>query len=392
MKLRFRDIDKKWKEYALAGCVCILFFVCITNLGRIWSVLAGFFRILKPVFLGFVIAYIINPLAVFFQDKLFKKIKKERIRWTVSVMLTLVIGIFAMALLMASLIPQIIDNIVSLAKNYQSYIAGLKSFIENLDGPIADLPIIDDILEMLSSDGGLIAQIGKVITNNAAAIIEKTTSIGAAAVSWFIGGIFAVYFLMAKHSIKKTFARLFTLLLSSLEYQRVNILVEKFNTIFSKYIVCELLDSLIVAGVNYVFMGICGMPDSLFISFIIGITNLAPTFGPIIGAVLAVFILLLVDPAAILPFLIFTVVIQSLDAYVIKPKLFGDALNVPGVLILVAIIIFGKLMGVPGMLIAIPAAGIIVYIYTELFIPWLELKKDLKAYKKEQSQEISLHK
>ena len=117
-------------------------------------------------------------------------------------------------------------------------------------------------------------------------------------------------------------------------------------------------------------------------SVVIGVTNLIPTFGPIIGWVVGSFILLLVDPVAVLPFLIFAFTLQTFDGYVFKPKLFGDVLNVPGFLILMAIIVFGKLMGVTGMLISIPVAAILVYIYNEAFIPWLELKRDLNEYNK----------
>ena len=89
----------------------------------------------------------------------------------------------------------------------------------------------------------------------------------------------------------------------------------------------------------------------------------------------------------ILPFLIFTLVIQLLDSYLIKPKLFGGALNVPGLVILIAIIVFGKLFGVLGMLIAIPAAAILVYFYSEVLLPWLELRQELKEYRKDMGQQ-----
>ena len=161
-------------------------------------------------------------------------------------------------------------------------------------------------------------------------------------------------------------------------------LAAKFNAIFSKYIVCELADALIIGALNAVFMKIFRMPYVLIISVIVAVTNLIPTFGPLIGGGIGAFILLLIKPTAVIPFLIFTLIVQTLDAYLIKPKLFGNALNVPGVLILIAIIIFGKLMGVTGMLLAIPFAAILVYLYTERLVPWLEKrkKKELDAEEK----------
>ena len=132
-------------------------------------------------------------------------------------------------------------------------------------------------------------------------------------------------------------------------------------------------------------MLIMGMPDVALISVVVAITNLIPTFGPLIGAVFGTFILLLLKPSAVIPFLILTAVLQTFDAYFIKPKLFGNALSVPGALILVAIIVFGKLMGVIGMLISIPCAAIIVFLYDEILIPKLELNRDLKQFKNKSS-------
>lgn len=385
MKFKLNDIDKKWKEYALAGCVCVLFFVCLTHLGSIWLVISKIFSVLKPVFIGFIIAYILNPLAVWLQHKLFKGIKKESLSWTLSVVLTIIIVLLIFALLISLLIPQIIENVSSLAENYQSYINSAIQFIVKLKRTFGDAAIFDNMIRFLS-EGALIAKIGEIFKSNAQSIIQATTTIGGAAMNWGVGAIFAIYFLMAKDSIFKEFDRAFSLMLSPLKYTRLKMLTNKFNAIFSKYIVCELLDALIVGCANYIFMILLKMPDALIVSVTIGVTNLAPTFGPIVGAVIGSFILLLVQPASILPFLLFTLVLQTLDGYVIKPKLFGDALDVPGVLILAFIVVFGKLMGVPGMLIAIPVAGIVVYIYNEAFITWLELKRDLKQYQADQNK------
>lgn len=386
MKFKLKDIDSKWKVYALAGCVCVLCFVVLTQLGTIFGALGELLSILQPVIIGLVMAYIINPIAVFFKNKVFKNLKKEKTQWSLSVLVAIIIVLAIIALLLVLLVPQIVENIVSIAENYQTYIDSLTNYIENSSSPIAGILRSANVLNLLSAEGGALDSIGDFLVNNARVIIEKTTSFGSTAFNWFIGAIFAFYFLSAKNDILKEIAKAFKLMLSPLKFEKGKILFAKFNAIFSKYIICELLDAAIVGVANYIFMLVCKMPNAVFVSFVVGLTNLAPTFGPIIGLVLGSFILLLVKPAAIIPFVIFTMVLQTVDGYVIKPNLFGDALNVPGVLILIAIIIFGKLMGVTGLLLAIPIAAIVVYIYSEAFIPWLELRKDLKAYRKEEAQ------
>ncbi len=386
MKDFFKDIDKKWKAYALAGCISVLFFVCITHLDTFGYAIAKLLKILSPVIIGFVLAFIMNLVAKLFQRTAFKKIKKETTRWQLSVLISLIVVLLAIALLLMSLIPQMIESIEVFIENFPAYIETLKEFIASSGLPIQNIESIDELLDSFSADNGLITQLSNLILDNGLSIINTTTNIGVRALNWLIGAIFAIYFLFDKKNICAAFAKFFKLSLNPLQFEKGKILANKFNVIFSKYIGCQLIDTLIIGGVNYIVMVILKMPNVLFISFVVGITNLAPTFGPIVGGAIGAFVLLLVKPASVIPFLILTVLLQLCDAYVIKPKLFGDALNVPGVLILIAIIVFGKLFGVMGILLAIPLVAIIVYIYKEMLIPWLELRKDLDEYGKETTE------
>jgi len=147
------------------------------------------------------------------------------------------------------------------------------------------------------------------------------------------------------------------------------------NNILVRYIVFSLLDGVIVGGANAVFMAICGMQYVGLVSVVCGVTNLIPSFGPVIGAVIGGFILLLVNPWHALMFLAFTAILQTLDGYVIKPKLFGDSLGVSGLLILCSIVLFGNIFGVVGILLAIPLAAIIDFTYEEGILPLLEMRR-----------------
>ena len=376
MKLDFKGWGNRWKELALAGCVCVLFFVCITHLGSIFEYIGKFFSLFRTVFIGAIMAYILYPLAAFFRDRVFCRVKTKKLCWVLSVILTVVIIVTVLALLLAMLIPQLTNSVASLLDNIDTYAEQLKKAVAGMSSPIGEL--VDTLLESFIGDNGLLPKIGKLITEDISGLIKTTSNVGSAALSWLIGAIISVYLLLARDPIINSAQNLMTLLFKPLTCHRAETVLNTFNVIFSKYIICQLLDSLIVGTSNFIFMLCTGMPDALFISVIVGIANLVPTFGPIAGAAVGGFVLLLVKPGAVLPFLIFTVAIQIVDAYFIKPKLFGGVLNVPGVLILIAIIVFGRLWGVVGMLIAIPAAAILVYLYVELLIPWLKRKKESK--------------
>ena len=107
-------------------------------------------------------------------------------------------------------------------------------------------------------------------------------------------------------------------------------MLRRCHAILNRYIVFNLLDSLIVGTANALFMAIVGMPYVGLVSFVVAVINLVPTFGPVIGAIIGGFILLMVNPWHALAFLIFTAILQTIDGYILKPKLFGDSLGVSG--------------------------------------------------------------
>ena len=381
MKKIFKNVNERWKEYALAGCITVTLLVVLLNIGKVVGGLWNFLKLFSPVFLGVIIAYVLDPLASFFSRTLFGKMKNEKAAWGLSVLLTVIIVLGFLTLVISMLIPQVAGNIQNLLDNAEGYLDSLVAKYE--DHPLVSGIIADNVNEYLIGENGVLERVTSFIAGNMKTLISTASNFGGKAANVAVGFILALYFLLAKSSIKAAFSKFFSLTLTPLKYMRGKILFDKFNMIFSKYIVCELLDSLIVGLVNFLFMTICGMPNALFVSVIVALTNLAPTFGPVAGAVISTFILLLSAPNKVVLFLLFTLALQTLDGYVVKPKLFGGVLNVPGVVILLSIIICGKLMGVAGMLLAIPIAAIVVYGYTEVFISRRELKRELEEYKKE---------
>jgi predicted PurR-regulated permease PerM len=180
---------------------------------------------------------------------------------------------------------------------------------------------------------------------------------------------------MDKVQLLKGCKRLWKAVTSERSYQISNDFLGRCNVIMTRYIVFDLLDGLLIGVMNAMFMLVVDYPYVPLISVVVGVTNLAPTFGPILGAVIGSFILLLINPWYALVFLIFTIALQTLDGYVIKPRLFGGKLGVPSIWILISLIVMGRMFGVPGIFLAIPFAAIINFIYQEVVLPRLERRR-----------------
>ncbi len=163
------------------------------------------------------------------------------------------------------------------------------------------------------------------------------------------------------------------------KHKYTGIFVKRCNAIIIRYISFDIVDGIIVGVVNLIFMLAAGIPYSVLISVIVGITNLAPTFGPIVGCLVGAFILVLVNPWFALSFIIFTIILQTVDGYILKPRLFGESLGVSPLMILVSIVLGGRLFGVAGILLAIPFAAIIDFIWRDYILKRLE-ERHLKRY------------
>lgn len=130
--------------------------------------------------------------------------------------------------------------------------------------------------------------------------------------------------------------------------------------IFTGYIRCSLLDAVIIAAANAVFLYIMKMPHIVLIAVLAGVTNLIPSVGPVIGTILGGILLLIHDPLCALWFLLFSAVLQLLDGWLIRPKLFGSSLGLPALAVFLVTLAGSFFFGVAGLLFAVPAAAVVM--------------------------------
>ena len=366
--------NQKWYNNAVAILIGVVGYVILTNLGTISGTLQVIGSYFMPVIYGCVIAYMVNPLAAMLQRSIFSGIRNESVKWGLSIFLGMFMVILLLGCLLFMLIPQLIDSVALLIGNMDTYVATMDRMIRNLNIPGLD---IESQLEGLAtSSEDLIKTATQFLSTSLRSIVSASRGVGRNLVNLFLALILSFYLLGSKESIKAGSKRLMKAALPDRLYETIRTFLNRCNNILVRYIVFSILDAIIVGGVNALFMAITGMQYIGLISAVVGITNLIPSFGPVIGGAIGCFILLLVNPWHALAFLIFTLVLQTVDGYLIKPKLFGNSLGVSGLLILVSIVVFGNIMGILGILLAIPLAAIIDFSYEEYFLPFLERRKE----------------
>ena len=121
----------------------------------------------------------------------------------------------------------------------------------------------------------------------------------------------------------------------------------------------KLIDALIVGVITYIFMLLAHLPYAALVSALVGVTNVIPFFGPLIGMVPSALLLLLDKPVNALIFIIFSLILQQIDGNIIENRILGEKLGISDFWVLVAILLFGGVFGIVGMLLGVPVFVVI---------------------------------
>ena len=142
--------------------------------------------------------------------------------------------------------------------------------------------------------------------------------------------------------------------------------VKATDRIFSGFVRGKLLDSLIIGILCFVFSSLFKFPYAPLVSVVVGVTNIIPFFGPFIGAIPCALLLLLVNPAHCLMFLVFIIILQQVDGNLIGPKILGNTTGLSSFWVLFSILLFGGLWGITGMIIGVPLFAVLYDIFRQL--------------------------
>ncbi len=370
---------KKWFSYSIATCSAVVLYMIMSNFSNIAQGFSSLYGYIKPVVSGLIVAYVFNPLSKVFNDKVFKKMKNETAKWRLSVVCSLVVLIVAVVLLFVALIPQLVDSVSTFVSNVDGYVATTQGILRDLEKNDTTGIFSGELGALATMGDKILDKIGEYFSNNVGNVVTTSANIGKGIFDAVMAFILAIYLLLDKARLKSGFAKFTGLIMKPEAHKNAAIFFQRCNTIIIRYISMDIVEGIIVGVINLIFMLVGGIPYAVLISVIVGVTNLAPTFGPIIGCVIGAFILVLIQPWYALAFIIFTIVLQTVDGYILKPRLFGESLGVSPLMILIAIVIGGRLFGVAGILLAIPFAAIIDFIWRDYVLKKLE-ERHSKVY------------
>lgn len=369
-KKKWYILDGSHVQLLIVLIVAILFYVGLNHFSVVTVRINQFMGVLSPFIVGFAIAYLLNTPMCFFERKLFPN---HRFKRALSILLVYALAFAVVAILLGLIVPQVVQSVKDLAGNMQTYLTSLDQLVQDLTEQF-DLDA-DAINDMFGNFQNMISN----MTAKAAEALPQLLDVGFAIGSGVIAGITAlissIYMLAGKDRLVPQLKKLLYATVSKRRSDWLLGVCGQANRVFVGFINGKIIDSAIIGVLCFILCAIFRIPYPMLVSVTVGVTNVIPFFGPIIGAIPCLFILVIVDPWAALRFFALVIGLQQFDGNILGPKILGDSTGLSAIWVLISIVTCGGLFGFPGMILGVPTFAVLYALVREWVNKRLKAKK-----------------
>lgn len=361
------------KNIITIGAAAFVLYLCIHYWPAAASLLGTLLAAALPLFIGGIIAYLLNILMSFYERGFFPNSKKKaanKCRRPVCLIFS-VVSLFAVfGLIIGLIVPQLISCIRLL-------VTEMPVFFEDVVSQLEQTNILsDEWMQRLSALNfqSEIKQISETIFSGFSNILDIFTGMISSVVSGItttvLAFVFAIYLLLGKDKLNAQAKRLMKRYVKERWRVKIEYILSAANHCFHRFVVGQCTEAVILGVLCTIGMLILRLPYAVMIGAVIAFTALIPIVGAFLGGAIGAFLIFMESPVQALIFLIFLIVLQQLEGNLIYPRVVGSSIGLPGIWVLAAVTIGGGVFGIFGMLISVPIAATIYQL----------LKNDLHQY------------
>lgn len=364
----------KWLYWFIFAVAVITVYKTLDNFSNIANWIKGILDVLMPFIIGIFIAYIFyipcrNMENIFTKSK-FKIIRKKA--RPISIFVIYLIALIIIVLAINFIVPALATSVTDLANNlvnyYNNTIEGFKNIpedsilrkidIEKIANSLANI----NIEEFINLD--TITQYAKGAIGIANGLFD-----------FFVSLIVSVYILLERKQILGFIKKLAGVIFKEKTYNALGKYFNNTNAIFFKFLSSQILDGFVIGVLTSIAMMILGVRYAILLGFLIGLSNLIPYFGAIVGVGIAIIITIFTGGITQAIWLaIIVIILQQIDANIINPKIVGNSLKISPLLVIFAVTIGGAYFGVLGMFLAVPVFTVLKILIQD----YIEYKNKIK--------------
>lgn len=365
-----KQLDSSIRNRVISGVIvafaAVGLYFLFQNVSGIVKIVDTVVGVMQPFIFGLAFAFILNLPMVFLENRFLKlaekrkkpgiKVNRKAIR-ALSLFLALLILFFAVTLFLVPIIPQLVVSVETFVGNITDYIDQLDAFVGNL---VERFHLDPELVEgLLPSFDKLVDYVVDLLSGSIPQVVNFTSQITSAVLNVVVGLIVSIYFLYSKETFFGQTKKVLYAIFKRETAGKIIRIAGLSNRTFTGFVSGKVIDSLIIGVLCFVGLTAMKMPYTLLISFIVGVTNVIPFFGPIFGAIPSTLIVLLVDPLKAMLLLVFIIALQQFDGNILGPRILGDSTGLPTLWVMFAIIVGGGLFGFVGMLVSVPTFAVI---------------------------------
>ncbi len=364
----------KWLYWFIFAVAVITVYKTLDNFSNIANWIKGILDVLMPFIIGIFIAYIFyipcrNMENIFTKSK-FKIIRKKA--RPISIFVIYLIALIIIVLAINFIVPALATSVTDLANNlvnyYNNTIEGFKNIpedsilrkidIEKIANSLANI----NIEEFINLD--TITQYAKGAIGIANGLFD-----------FFVSLIVSVYILLERKQILGFIKKLAGVIFKEKTYNALGKYFNNTNAIFFKFLSSQILDGFVIGVLTSIAMMILGVRYAILLGFLIGLSNLIPYFGAIVGVGIAIIITIFTGGITQAIWLaIIVIILQQIDANIINPKIVGNSLKISPLLVIFAVTVGGAYFGVLGMFLAVPVFTVLKILIQD----YIEYKNKIK--------------
>ena len=365
----------KWGlTFFLTFLCCIISIYIVFYHDQFKSSIKHINKILSPVYVGFIIAYLYTPLLNMLEKKvmypIYKKIKfirednKMPLARATSIIVIIIFTILLVYAVVQITIKQVLPSLKNIVSNINIYLNNITVWSEKFleDNPALKAFVMDDLNSFSDDISKWVTENFKILTSNLLKSVSQSFLVFLKKLwNFIIGFIISIYVLWSK---ERHVGRCKKIIYATFSRETANALVEAFrytHRTFIGFFFGKIVDSIIVGLLCFIGCTLMQIPYAILISIIVGVTNIIPFFGPYFGAIPSTILIFAFDPlhpGKALAFILFILALQQFDGNVLGPRILSTSTGLTGFWIIFSITLFGGLFGVVGMVIGVPVFAV----------------------------------
>lgn len=365
----------------LVVLIAIVFFRATENM-HILDIFPVIISVLSPFIIGIIFAYVLNAPVRYIEQKVLLKMRflqqkpgrdektlktntrKKRVARNLAIIIAMVLVVGAVLLIVAYIVPEIVQSVQKILDfamhlDYISIRFYIARFAAKYNVRISE-QTYENMFSALTQVLNSFSQGIEYLPDMVQSVVGYTINFAKSFINGIIGIFVAFYILSDKENFLRKCETVAYVILPHKFVRSLWSFIKTLNSAFESFFVGKFIDSFIIGVIFFVGAIVLDLPYKVLLSIIIGVTNMIPYFGPFIGAVPVVILVLFVSPLKAVWVTVFIIVLQQFDGVILGPKILGDSIGVKPLSVMFSIIVGGAIAGPLGMFFGVPLFAVLI--------------------------------